>query len=587
MPVLSYNNDSFLLDGQPFRILSGAMHYFRIVPDYWEDRLRKLKACGFNTVETYIPWNLHEPKQGEYCFEGLADVLTFIEKAADLGLHVILRPSPYICAEWEFGGLPAWLLAEPDMRIRCFHQPYLDKLDAYYDVLLPKLRPYLSTNGGPVIALQVENEYGSFGNDHSYLLYLKQAYEKRDMDVLLFTSDGPINYCLQSGMIPDTLATVNFGSKATEAFSVLKQYQPNKPVMCMEFWNGWFDHWGKPHIQRESGDTASALDEILASGGSVNFYMFHGGTNFGFYNGANFADRYEATVTSYDYDAPLNECGDPTDKYFAIREVLSKYSDLEGIPVPKPSAKKAYGTIRLTEQADLFASLDHLSTSVQSVYPKPMEMLGQDYGFILYTTHVSGPKQQCELIIEEVRDRALVYVNDEYKGTLERWNHDVKVMFDIPAEGARIDILVENMGRVNYGPRMMDAKGITQSVRLVSIEWWKHLLFDWTIRPLPLTDLANLAFQPIQDCKKDGPTFCRGVFQVDELADTFLALDGWTKGVAYVNGFNLGRYWNAGPQRTLYVPAPLLRQGSNEIVVFELHGMESNEVKLVDAHMLG
>ncbi|MCD9025424.1 glycoside hydrolase family 35 protein [Cohnella silvisoli] len=587
MPILSYNSDSFLLDGQPFRILSGAMHYFRIVPEYWEDRLAKLKACGLNTVETYIPWNLHEPKQGEYCFEGLADVTKFIEKAASIGLHVILRPSPYICSEWEFGGLPSWLLAEPDMKIRCFHRPYLDKLDAYYDVLLPRLKPYLSTNGGPVIALQIENEYGSYGNDRSYLLYLKQAYEKRGMDVLLFTSDGPMDYCLQSGMISDTLATVNFGSKANEAFSVLKQYQPNKPVMCMEFWNGWFDHWGKPHIQRESGDAAAALEEILAAGGSVNFYMFHGGTNFGFYNGANFADRYEAIVTSYDFDAPLNECGDPTAKYFAIREVLSKYGDLQDRPLPAASSKKTYGTVRLTEQSALFDNLDQLSESVQSVYPQTMERLGQDYGFILYTTHVSGPKLQCELVIEEVRDRAIVYVNDEFKGILERWHQDTTILFDIPAEGARIDILVENMGRVNYGPRMIDTKGITQSVRLVSIGWWNHLLFDWSIRPLPLTDLNRLQYQPVHERKQGRPTFYRGAFNAVELADTFMELEGWTKGVAYVNGFNLGRYWNAGPQKTLYVPAPLLRLGSNEIVIFELHGTDSTEIRMVDAHIVG
>lgn len=277
MRKLSISGDHFTLEEQPIRLLSGALHYFRIVPEYWQDRLLKLKACGLNTVETYIPWNLHEPEEGSFNFAGFADIEAFVRLAGELGLHVILRPSPYICAEWEFGGLPAWLLADNNIQLRCNDNVYLSKLDAYFDELLPRLRPLLSTNGGPVLALQVENEYGSFGSDKTYLNDLKAGMIARGMDVLLFTSDGAEDHMLQGGMIDGVFATVNFGSRAKEAFAKLREYQPTGPLMCMEFWNGWFDHWMKPHNTRPESEVAETLDEMLALGASVNFYMFHGG----------------------------------------------------------------------------------------------------------------------------------------------------------------------------------------------------------------------------------------------------------------------------------------------------------------------
>ncbi|MNI09558.1 Beta-galactosidase precursor [compost metagenome] len=586
MTNLQVKDAQFQLDGQPLQIIAGAIHYFRVVPEYWEDRLLKLKACGFNTVETYIPWNLHEPQENVFNFDGIADVEHFIKLAGDLGLHVIVRPSPYICAEWEFGGFPAWLLQYSDMRLRCMDQSYLDKVDRYYDTLIPRLSALLSTNGGPIIAVQIENEYGSYGNDTTYLTYLRDGLIKRGIDVLLFTSDGPEDGMLQGGTIPGTLATVNFGSKPEESFAKFREYRTDEPLMCMEYWNGWFDHWLKPHHTRDAADVADVFDRMLRAGASVNFYMFHGGTNFGFYNGANFQQKYEATITSYDYDSPLSECGDETEKYRAVRSVIAKYQGIDEKEFPQwpaPIAKKSYGHIAMTEKADLLTQLPLLANPVQRVYPETMEKLGQSYGFIVYSTHVSGPRSGEALHLQEVHDRAQVFLDGVYQGTVERWDPR-PLPLDIPVGGAKLDILVENMGRVNYGSQLMDYKGITAGVRMNN-----QFLFDWTMYPLPLEQTTSIPFEPISESKEssDRPTFYKGEFTVDEKGDTFIRLDGWSKGVVWINGFNLGRYWEKGPQRTLYVPAPLLRQGLNEIIVFELHHTENPVIELTDAPDLG
>lgn len=580
---LDMKGSQFYLDGEPIRIWSGAIHYFRVVPEYWEDRLLKLKACGFNTVETYIPWNLHEPMEGEFCFEGIADVEQFIALAGTLGLHVIVRPSPYICAEWEFGGLPSWLLRYSDLQLRCMDESFLRKVDAYYDVLIPKLVPLLSTNNGPILAVQVENEYGSYGNDKAYLTYLQGSLRERGIDVLLFTSDGPTDSMLQGGTLPDVLATVNFGSRPEEEFKKFKEYRPEDPLFCMEYWNGWFDHWLKPHHTRDGEDVADVLDRMLAAGASVNFYMFHGGTNFGFYNGANFQEKYEPVVTSYDYDAPLSECGDVTEKYMSVREVMRKHGAAIMEELPQPTRKKHYGTVAMKEAAGLFAQLESLSSAVHSRCPVPMERLGQDYGFILYRTRVSGPRKAQKLHVLDVHDRAQIFLDGTWIGTIERWDPKT-IMIDIPPEGATLDILVENMGRVNYGLYLKDAKGITEGVALNS-----QFLFDWTIYPLPLADLSALPFAPFPYPFKtvEYPMFFRGELIIDDIADTFALLQGWTKGVVWINGFNIGRYWEKGPQRTLYIPGPILRKGRNEIVVLELHGVDKPELELVEAPDLG
>jgi beta-galactosidase len=581
MKKMEIGDKQFSLLGQPIRLVAGAIHYFRVVPEYWRDRLQKLKACGFNTVETYVAWNIHEPKEGEFHFEGMADLIRFIKTAEELELFVIVRPSPYICAEWEFGGLPSWLLRYSDIRLRCADPAFLQKVDAYYDVLIPKLIPHLSTNGGSIVAMQIENEYGSYGNDKAYLEHLRQALLRYGVDVPLFTSDGPTDYMLQSGTLPDVLATVNFGSKPEEMFTKFREYRPKEPLMCMEYWNGWFDHWMKPHHTRDAQDVADVFDRMLSLGASVNFYMFHGGTNFGFYNGANYGENYEPTTTSYDYDAPISECGDLTPKFHAVRQILAQHMDIGECVLPEPIAKKEYGVVNLTQKANLFHHLPQLSVPIISVYPVTMEQIGQDYGFILYSTTVSGPRLNMKLHLQDVHDRALVFVDGSYLGTVERW--DPKPLeLDIPTGSVKLDILVENMGRINYGSKLRDSKGITEGIRLNG-----QFLFDWTISPLPLNQLSGLQYSPYRDVSNEGPAFYKGTMEIDDIADTFIRLDGWKKGVVWINGFNLGRYWERGPQKTLYIPGPLLRKGTNEIIVFELHGVENPEIMLVDTPDLG
>jgi beta-galactosidase len=582
MPTFEISGKSFLYEGKPIQILSGAIHYFRVVPEYWRDRLLKLKACGLSTVETYVAWNIHEPKPGQFCFEGLADIEGFIKTAGELGLHVIVRPGPYICAEWEFGGLPAWLLADSDIRLRCYDKSFLEKVDRFFDELLSRLKPLQCTNGGPIIAMQVENEYGSYGNDKKYLNYLKEGMIRRGIDVLLFTSDGPMDEMLRGGMLPDVYATVNFGSRPEEGFAKLLEHQPDKPLMCMEFWNGWFDHWGEEHHTRDAKDAADVLDRMLKAGGSVNFYMFHGGTNFGFMNGANNFGTLAPTVTSYDYDSPLSESGDLTEKYYEFKKVISKYTKVEEDILPEPIPKKAYGRVALEQYAGLFESLEQLSQPIQRTCPEPMEKLGQNYGYILYRNQVVGPRKENKLRIQELHDRALIFLDGEFKGIMDRDTKEPMIL-DVPNSTAQLDILVENMGRTNYGPYMKDYKGITEGV------WFgTQFLFDWTIYPLPMEDLSNLQLQAIdRDHAENCPAFFRGTLEVEEPADTFLSMEGWKKGIVYVNGFNLGRYWEVGPTKTLYVPAPLLRKGKNEITVFELEGTKSLSVEFLDKPNLG
>lgn len=580
MGKLTVHGDQLLMDNQPFQLISGAIHYFRVVPEYWEDRLLKLKACGFNCVETYIPWNLHEPKEGQFNFTGLANVEEFIKIAERVGLYVIVRPSPYICAEWEFGGLPAWLLADSNMRIRSSYEPFLEKVDRYFDVLLERLKPLQETNGGPVIAMQVENEYGSYGNDKAYLEYLKNAMVSRGIDVLLFTSDGPTDACLHGGTIDNVLATVNFGSNPKKYFPKLQEYHPNTPNICMEYWNGWFDHWGEKHHTRDPQDAADTFSEMLEDGAHVNFYMFHGGTNFGFYNGANYDEEYAPTITSYDYDCPLSETGDLTPKFYAVREVIAKHKDIGELVLPAPIPKMNYGTVHMKESAKLFDIVNKISQPVYKTHPETMEKLGQDYGFVLYRTTVKGPLETVPLTIQEVRDRAIVFVNGKYHGVIDRWkNHTLDIQ--VPKEGIQLDILVENMGRINYGPLMMDPKGITEGVRV-----GRQFQFHWEIYCLPLDNVENVEYaeKPIED---QTPAFYRGTVEIQEIGDTFIELPHWTKGVVFINGFNVGRYWEIGPQKTLYVPGPLLKEGSNEIVIFELHGTAKPEIQLVDTHDLG
>lgn len=570
-----------IFEGQAHeRLLAGALHYFRVVPEYWEDRLAKLKYLGLNAVETYTAWNMHEPEPGRFVFSGGLDLEKFIGLAGKMGLQVIVRPGPFICAEWEFGGLPAWLLADSEMRLRCADPAYLAAIDRYFDELIPRLKKHQVTRGGPLLAVQVENEYGSYGNDPEYLRYLADGLRARGLDVPLFTSDGALDHMLIGGTLPGILKTVNFGDNASASFNKLKEYQPDGRLMCAEFWNhdsGGFMHWGEQRAPRAVDEAAQVLDELLGLGGSFNQYMFHGGTNFGFMNGANSRQgRYLPHVTSYDHDALLDEAGDYTPKYWKFREVIGKYAPLPKGAPPPSRPKIAYGKVELTESAPLFDVLEKLSAPQKRVAPVPMEKLGQNYGFILYRTTVTGPHAPAPLVLQEVHDRAQVFVDGEHQGVVERWGTRENLILAFSPGLHRLDVLVENMGRINIGPCLRDCKGITEGIRLGG-----QFFYHWRIYPLPLNNPSGIPFAPgIRRLK--GPVFCRGSFEIDEWADTFLALPGWTKGVCYLNGFNLGRYWEIGPQMTLYVPAPLLRKGKNELIIFEQHGMQKTAVEFRD-----
>ncbi|MET9776961.1 beta-galactosidase family protein [Streptomyces sp. NPDC006367] len=581
--------EGFVLDGRPLRILSGAMHYFRTLPAQWPHRLRQLRAMGLNTVETYVPWNLHEPRPGTYDFTGPADLDGFLRAAREAGLYAIVRPSPYICAEWENGGLPWWLLSDRGARLRCSDPGFLDRVDRWYDRLVPLIAGHQVTRGGHVLMVQIENEYGSYGTDTAYLEHLAGALRARGVDVPLFTSDGPEDHFLTGGTVPGHPATVNFGSRATEAFAELARIRPDDPPMCMEFWCGWFDHWGEKHTTREPADAAATLRELLGTGASVNLYMAHGGTNFATWAGANTGnpvtgEPYQPTVTSYDYDAPLDERGAPTAKFWAFREVLEQYA--EG-PLPDPEPLPPLlppGRVRLTESVRLLDALDRLSPggAVRSPEPPSFEELGLEHGLVLYETRVPGPRRSRPLTVPRLADRAHVFVDGTLLGVLERDGGTDAVDMAVEGAGAHLALLVESMGRVNYGAAIGDRKGAGPVLHA------QQTLHGWSARTVPLTHGTPDGLPWTTGAEGPGPVFHRGFLDVAEPADGHLALPGFTKGYVWVNGFCLGRHWEArGPQRTLYLPWPLLRAGRNEIVVLELDGCLTPVVEVREEPDLG
>ena len=586
--TFTYENGTFLMNGEPYTVLSGAVHYFRTLPEQWEDRLRKLKACGFNTVETYTCWNLHERKEGVFDFSGMLDIGRFIETAERLDLNVIVRPGPYICAEWEFGGLPSWLLSYPGLALRCNDPTYLAKVRPYYKELLSRIRPHLCTNGGGVIMVQVENEYGSYGDDKEYLQTVVDVYRENGIDCTLFTSDGTALWMLSGGTLPDVLAVANFGSAAGERLPVLHKFQKDRPLMCGEFWCGWFDHWYEEgHVQRPDEEIERELSAFFDLGASFNFYMFHGGTNFGFTNGANHTGKqYQPTVTSYDYTALLSEAGDMTRLYHTVKRLIERKTGKKAPDLAvKNSEKAAYGKVALTESAPLFGSLDALSAPIRAAFPKTMEEVGQDFGYILYRTTLHGPFEERKLCFDSVHDRAIVYLDGKRIGLKERSRVDdeIKIALDF-GETVTLDILVENMGRVNYGTKLFDRKGILGGVRL-----GQRFHFGWEMYPLPMETLSALSFEAsAAEERADAPVFLRGTLRINGTPkDTFVRFPGFTKGFCTVNGFNIGRYFNpAGPQETLYVPAPLLREGDNEIIVFESDGYLDPVIEFTDTPVL-
>lgn len=570
--------DDFYLDGKPFKIISGAVHYFRTVPEYWQDRLEKLVNCGCNTVETYIPWNFHEPKQGEYIWDGMHDICRFIETAQKLDLYIIIRPSPYICSEWEMGGLPAWLLKDHSMRLRCSYKPYLDAVERYYGVLMPMLAPYQITNGGKIIMMQIENEYGYYGNDTSYLKFLGDTMRKYGITVPFVTSDGPWSEAVfKSGMVDGALPTGNFGSSSEWQFGEMKRFiGENKPLMCMEFWNGWFDAWGGEHHSTPPDKVASELD-VLLKNGSMNFYMFEGGTNFGFMAGRN-NDSKTADVTSYEYDAPLTEDARITEKYERCREVISRYAKIRTVPLTTEIKRHSYGKIKCSAKTDLFATLEKTAAPVKSVYPLSFEELDCYYGYVLYRLNIRDNEAVGNVRCEKAADRVKGYRNGKYIFTAFADNLGEQFEVSEKTEGGTVDLLTENIGRINFGTELENQrKGILGGVKIND-----HRYYNYEIFALPL-DKPQLEKIDYGSGYRNGlPAFYRFEFEAEEAADTFLETEGFGKGVAFINGFNLGRFWEIGPQKKLYIPAPLIKKGKNVITVFETEGKSSEYITLSD-----
>ncbi len=569
------DDDHFRFDGRPVRLLSGALHYFRVHEAQWDHRLSMLRAMGLNCVETYVPWNLHEPSPGR--FRDVAALGRFLDAAGRAGLWAIVRPGPYICAEWENGGLPVWVTGRYGRRVRTRDAGYLDAVRRWFAELLPQVVERQIDRGGPVIMVQAENEYGSYGTDLDYLRQLAAMLVEYGVSVPLFTSDGPEDHMLTGGSVPGLLATANFGSGAREAFRVLRRHRDGGPLMCMEFWCGWFEHWGAPSVVRDPARAAEALREILECGASVNIYMAHGGTNFGGWAGANRGgplqdQELQPTVTSYDYDAPVDEYGRPTEKFWLFRKVLARYADgpLPELP-PEPAGLAGPLRAELTDWAPLQDVMEALGDEEQpeSGVPPTFEELGVDRGLVRYRVGVPGPRRPYALGVSGLRDRAVVYVDGVRRGVLSEEDGTLEEPVAGPAE---VELWVESLGRVNYGPRLGEAKGITGGV--LHERQFLHGVRARALRLDAFEDAAAVAgvpFVPLDGSGRGG--LYRGSFELADAGGTGhagLELPGWTRGFVWVNGFCLGRYWSTGPQHTLYVPGPVLREGRNEVWVLEV-----------------
>lgn len=596
--MVTWKEKQFFIDGIPFEIHGGSIHYFRSLPDKWYELLWKLKNAGLNTVETYCAWNLHEPHPEEYNFSGRLDIERFLKTAQELGLYVILRPGPYICAEWEAGGLPGWLLKDERMRLRTSEGEYLFYVERYFKQLMPHILPYLQTNGGNIILVAAENEYGSFGNDTFYMNRCVELLKENGIDVPIFTSDGHTGMFLEGGHADGCLCALDFGYDRGEVNELhtkaLWKRQPDAPVLHIEFWIGMFSHWGKPAMKYPTEYVRKEIKKHLEKHMNFCLYMFHGGTNFGFTNGANyFSDREDAPekffyypdVTSYDYDAPLTEWGEITPKYLAIQEVMSEYLNKEFVrpykvplmSLPDVSLKKAGG---------LFENLEVLGKHFTSVQLHHMEYYGQNYGYILYRTKVAPAEGIAELYIHGLADRANIYFNGSLKGVMDRNGEERLLVDGWMDEGGTLEILVENQGRINFGYKMDrgDRKGILESVVIRQQYGPSQTLYNWDIYTLEMENLDGI-YDNGSILSENEPVFYKGNFKTDEKKDCFLHLDNFSKGFVVLNGFHLGKYWNIGPQKSLYIPACILKE-NNEIVVFDENLSENPVISIRDYHIL-
>jgi beta-galactosidase GanA len=565
----------FILDGQPFQIISGEMHPARIPVEYWRHRIQMAKAMGCNTISAYVFWNFHESEEGVYDFEtGNHNLSEFFKIVQDEGMWLIIRPGPYVCAEWDLGGIPPYLLRIPDIKLRCLDPRYMVAAERYMGKLADIIKPFLITKGGPILMLQIENEYGSYSNDKNYLLKLKEIWALLGIDIPTFTGDGPTTKMLEAGTLQGSAVGLDSGTSQQD-FDLAAKINPGVPVFSSETYPGWLTHWGEKWAKPDTIELLKEVKFLMDNKKSFNFYVVHGGSNFGYTAGANSGGKgYEPDVTSYDYDAPINEQGQATPKYMSLRNLIGSY-----LPIGKklPPIPLAVPTIELTpmDMQPFTAVWDNLPQPVTSIQPKTFEEYGQYTGFILYKTELKEAKSGK--LIVDVHDYATVFLDGNYVGKLDR--REGLNSIDLPASKEEVpvlEILVEAMGRINYGKNIIDRKGITDSVTLNGTT-----LLNWKVYNLPMDrkyifDLRSSG----RSIKKPG-IFFRGNFVLTSAAgntgcDTFIDLSKFTKGVVWINGHNLGRYWNIGPQKRLYCPAPWMREGMNEIMIFDLHQTEHN-----------
>ena len=577
------------IDGKPVQLLCGEVHYFRIMPQYWRDSLEKLRACGLNTVSTYCAWNAHEPREGEFDFSGILNLREYLQTAQDLGLKVMLRPGPYICSEWDMGGLPWWLNLKPNMRLRSRNPEFMRYTERYLERILQEAKPYFCNNGGNIVAIQLENGYASFGNDVEYIDQLRKIVEKSGFKGILYTSDGDSDKRIHSQNPDGVWKTLMTGWDLPKNIELMKKAQPDLPAMISEFWVGQGLRLGQKMRKRPVEKMAKELDEILAGGNHVCCYMFHGGTNFGLMNGGLIdvpgAPDYIPFASSYDVDAMLTEAGDTTPKYDLFRKVFLKYNpDAAKYKVPANSVKKAFGKISFEKCAELSGNIKNLSAkTVNLPYTVSMDELGQPYGLINYRTHMRKQSFPMPVTLRGLRDRAWVKLDGKTVAVITRNDKDQSTVLNIPQEeGATLDILVENMGRVNFGLRLADnKKGLLEGLVLNKTQQFQN---NWQIDSLPLSSLEKIDWKKA-DTAVDYPAFFKGSLNVDKPEHTYIKVDG-VRGYLWVNGFLVGRYESTGPITTTYIPAALLKKGENRIEILELEKLNTPSAESLSAPIL-
>lgn len=580
---------TFLLDGKPFVIKAAELHYPRIPRPYWDHRIKMAKALGLNAICLYVFWNVHESTPGVYDFTGDNDLRAFIELCEQNDMKVILRPGPYVCAEWDMGGLPWWLLRDKDIELRSRDPRFIEAVGRFEKAVAEQVADKTIANGGPIIMVQVENEFGSYGKDKEYVATIRDMLREHYGDVVMFQCDWSSNF-LDNGL-DDLVWTLNFGtgSDIDAEFKPLLEARPDTPVMCSEFWSGWFDKWGAEHETRTASEMIANIDSMLSKNISFSLYMAHGGTNWGHMAGAN-SPGYSPHVTSYDYDAPISESGQATPKYRELRNTLAKYYEGGELPpVPAPIEPAAFGKFELTEVAPLFANLPEAKRDDKF---RTMEEYGQGFGSILYRTQLPALPEGGTLEVSEPHDYARIFIKGKYIGKLDRRLGERTLALPACAEGDQLEILVEGMGRINFGRDIKDFKGITDKVTVTADR--EGLPYTCELKDVEVFNLEDKpefydameyfavgAFTPSEGDRLPMGVY-RGVFNVTEPADTFLSFETWGKGLVYVNGHPLGRFWEIGPQQTLYMPGCWLREGENEIMVFDIIGPSEPVVESFD-----